>query len=88
MPIITPAYPSMNSTYNVSRSTLAVMQDEFARGAEIMLHGDGSSPWPKLLEKSNFLARYKVYVQVTALSGSRDELLLWLLSFSYFTNLC
>ncbi|CCO30604.1 poly(A) polymerase [Rhizoctonia solani AG-1 IB] len=32
MPIITPSYPSMCSTHNVTRSTMSVMNDEFMRG--------------------------------------------------------
>ena len=35
MPIITPAYPQQNSTFNVSRSTLEVMKGEFSHSLEI-----------------------------------------------------
>ncbi|KAM0686959.1 polynucleotide adenylyltransferase [Conglomerata obtusa] len=39
MPVITPAYPSMCSTHNVSATTLGVMVSEFRRGHEILKEG-------------------------------------------------
>ena len=36
MPILTPAYPTMNSTANVSPQTLQVMTDEFKRARNMI----------------------------------------------------
>ena len=56
MPIITPSYPQQNSTFNVTRSTLAVMKREFKIGLHVMkkimskgtadsLEESKTSPW-------------------------------------------
>lgn len=59
MPIITPAYPQQNSTFNVSSSTRKVMLMEFNRGMQItddiMM---GKQMWEKLFEAPSFFYRY------------------------------
>lgn len=36
MPVITPAFPAMNSTYNVTETTKRILLDEFRRGYEVV----------------------------------------------------
>ncbi|XP_022253955.1 poly(A) polymerase type 3-like [Limulus polyphemus] len=78
MPIITPAYPQQNSTFNVSMSTRAVMQEEFKQGMaltdDIIL---GKADWSKLFEPSNFFAKYKHFIVLQAAASSKDHHLEW-----------
>lgn len=78
MPVITPAYPSMCSTHNVTQSTQLITTAEFGRAAEIadkILAGGES--WSNLFEKSDFFHRYKYYLQVCASSDSADKQNKW-----------
>lgn len=81
MPIITPAYPAMNSTYNVSQSTLFMMKQEFARGRKICdkidQDKDSTPNYAELFEKTDFFSRYKAYVQVEILAASEEEHRKW-----------
>ncbi|PIK60121.1 putative poly(A) polymerase gamma [Apostichopus japonicus] len=60
LPIITPAYPQQNSTYNVT-SYQSVMEQELKEGLgvtqEIL---QGKATWEKLFIPSNFFQKYKV----------------------------
>ncbi|XP_051471489.1 poly(A) polymerase gamma isoform X1 [Apus apus] len=79
MPIITPAYPQQNSTYNVSASTRAVMVEEFKHGLavtnEIL---QGKSDWSKLFEPLNFFQKYKHYIVLTASAPTEEHHLEWI----------
>jgi hypothetical protein len=44
MPILTPSYPSSNSAYNVNKSTLQVMTNEFKRGFALVRGNRGPKP--------------------------------------------
>ncbi|KAJ3123840.1 polynucleotide adenylyltransferase [Physocladia obscura] len=88
MPIITPAYPSMCSTHNISASTFRVTMEEFKRGVELtekILNGSGGSAgennvpktWADLVEKNDFFDRYKYYLQIIASSDTEDRHLRW-----------
>ncbi|CAG9790114.1 unnamed protein product, partial [Diatraea saccharalis] len=78
MPIITPAYPQQNSTFNVSASTRSVIMEEFRQGLaitdEIML---GKCSWEKLFEAPNFFSRYKHFIVLLAAAAHADDQLQW-----------
>lgn len=64
MPIITPAYPHQNSTYNCSQSCRQIIIDELRRGLEITEDiYNCKANWDKLFESPNFFTKYK-YVHI------------------------
>ncbi|XP_068624448.1 poly(A) polymerase type 3 isoform X1 [Battus philenor] len=78
MPIITPAYPQQNSTFNVSASTRSVIMEEFRLGLaitdEIML---GKCGWERLFEAPNFFSRYKHFIVLLVSSACPVDQLQW-----------
>ncbi|XP_065819936.1 poly(A) polymerase type 3-like [Labrus bergylta] len=78
MPVITPSYPQQNSTCNVTRSTLAIIQEEIKRGhtitEEILQNKEN---WSKLFETSDFLEQYKHYVMLELTSATKEQHLEW-----------
>jgi poly(A) polymerase len=78
MPIITPAYPAMNSTYNVSRSTKAVLLEEFQEGANITYEiMQKRAPWSALFLPVKFFESFKYYLMIEAAAESEDALGPW-----------
>lgn len=89
MPIITPAYPSMNTTHNVSASTLADMKAEIARGLriceQIEANADKDGPevprgkdaWQDLFTPSEFFSDYKRYIQIDVYADDQDSFKRW-----------
>lgn len=78
MPIITPAYPQQNSTFNVSQSTRNIIMEEFKLGLqltdEIML---GKSMWEKLFEPPQFFMKYRHFIVLIVSAASSKDHLEW-----------
>ncbi|KAL7295550.1 hypothetical protein TKK_0011191 [Trichogramma kaykai] len=78
MPIITPAYPHQNSTFNVLASTRQVMQTAFENGlATTQLINMGKAEWSSLFEPPDFFGTYKHYVLLMANSENAEDQLEW-----------
>ncbi|KFK32539.1 hypothetical protein AALP_AA6G256000 [Arabis alpina] len=78
MPIITPAYPCMNSSYNVSQSTLRVLTEQFQFGNKICQEIElNKQHWSSLFEQYMFFEAYKNYLQVDVLAADAEDLLAW-----------
>ncbi|XP_040905706.1 poly(A) polymerase type 3-like [Toxotes jaculatrix] len=60
MPIITPAYPQQNTSYNVSPSTFTIITEEIKRGHAIAQEiQQGKATWSKLFETPEFFEKYQ-----------------------------
>ena len=86
MPIITPAYPCMNSSYTVSKYTLRIMLAEFSRGDKvcsriIKRHKHNqltkTTEWDSLFNESEFFLRYASYLVVKATANDEEQLSKW-----------
>ncbi|OWB56453.1 hypothetical protein B5S28_g2354 [[Candida] boidinii] len=79
MPVITPAYPSMCATHNITISTQKIILQEMKRGLDIT--NDiifGKKNWNSLFLKHDFFHKYKYYLSIiTATKNSYDEHLKW-----------
>ncbi|XP_022912441.1 poly(A) polymerase type 3 isoform X2 [Onthophagus taurus] len=78
MPIITPAYPQQNSTFNVSTSTRSILIEEFKSGLnlteEIIL---GKQPWERLFEPPPFFMKYKHFIMLSVCAATAEDHLEW-----------
>lgn len=73
MPVITPVYPSMCSTYNVTQSTFNVMNYEFLRGFEIC---KSEFNLDKLFEYSAYFRKYKRFIEIN-ISATKEFYKMW-----------
>lgn len=79
MPVITPAYPSMCATHNITASTQTIILQEMKRALEIVTEiQQGKKQWKDLFIKHDFFYRYKFYLTVIAATrGTYEEHLKW-----------
>lgn len=79
MPIITPAYPSMCATHNITMSTKKIIVRELGRGGDIVDKVfTGQLQWKDLFARHTFFTQdYKYYLGIIAASRSKDAQLVW-----------
>lgn len=78
MPIITPSYPSMCATHNVTASTQRIILGEFKMAAEMVEKiMAGAAPWSLLFQPHSFFQNYDHYLQIIVSSDSYDNQLKW-----------
>ncbi|WWC57497.1 uncharacterized protein I303_100029 [Kwoniella dejecticola CBS 10117] len=79
MPVITPAYPSMCSTHNITASTMSIIKKEMLRAMQItdeIIKNPGST-WLGLFERADFFSMYKTYVHVVASASTSEGIKDW-----------
>jgi poly(A) polymerase len=80
MPIITPVFPSMNSSYNIGIPQLRRIQDEMCRAA-YLLEQSQSNNHPgdcnAIFRDSGFFRRHSNYLQINIRARNAEDFLHW-----------
>ena len=79
MPIITPAYPSMCATHNITTSTKKIITKELELGGDIVDKiFTGQMQWKDLFSKHSFFTHgYKYYLSLNSASSTKEAQLIW-----------
>jgi len=79
MPIITPAFPSMNSTHNVTETTKRIILDEFSRACKVVEQVEQSSAeWRDVYRALPFFSMHKYYLHIEVLGKNHSVFIRWL----------
>ena len=87
MPIITPVYPCMNSSYNVGKPQKRRLCEELSNGDKIMSQiAEGKAEWSELLKGNDFFKKHEHYLEVSFSSITRhfNDFLLTTINLAYF----
>lgn len=78
MPIITPAYPEQNSTFNVTNSTRKVIVAEMEEGLNITFDiMNDRADWSELFTEVNFFSRYRHFIVLLCIAPTENDQLVW-----------
>jgi len=73
MPVITPAFPAMNSTHNVTETTKRILLDEFRRGYEVVKEVEQQkSGWDKVYELPDFFNQHPHFLWIEVLAQTQE----------------
>lgn len=79
MPIITPAFPSMNSTHNVSETTKRVILEEFGRACKVVEQVEkAEAGWPDVYRQLPFFSMHRDYLHIEVLATSSVVFTKWM----------
>lgn len=76
MPIITPAYPPFNSTFNVSMTTRSIILKEMEKALKVMKRirkNESGLTWKRLFKKLPFYKAYRFYLKIDIMTNDYDH---------------
>lgn len=73
MPVITPAFPAMNSTYNVTETTKRILLDEFRRGYDVVKSVEAQKlEWHEVHEPFPYFSQFKHFLWIEILAKTSE----------------